>query len=58
MRFVAPGLLLAVTACNPAFGPPIRGLHAGMPGRLGAGQLEVGGSAGGLTLPTVGGVLG
>lgn len=54
--------LLVLGGCNLAFTPPIRGLHAGMPGRLAAGQLEVGGEAGGYQLgsstalaPTLGG---
>lgn len=44
-----------LAGCFPTFAPPIRGLHAGMPGRLGAGQLEAGISAGGLAVPEVGG---
>ena len=47
--------LLFLAACNPSYAPPIRGLHSGMPGRLAAGQLEVGGTAGGYFLPTTGG---
>lgn len=52
-------LLLAATGCT--YAPPIRGLHAGMPDRIGRGQLEVGGAAGGfstgtsLSAPTTGG---
>lgn len=52
-------LLLGVTGC--AYAPPIRGLHAGMPDRIGRGQFEVGGTAGGfatgtgIIAPTTGG---
>lgn len=53
-------LLLAATGC--IYAPPIRGLHAGMPDRIGRGQLELGGTAGGfstgngwLSAPTTGG---
>lgn len=38
------GLGFFGSAC--AFTPPVRGLHAGMPDRVGAGQLEVGGALG------------
>ena len=54
-RNLLPLLLLIVGACSPAYAPPIRGLHSGMPGRLAAGQLELGGTAGGYILPTAGG---
>src|SRR6478672_10153729 len=50
---VAPLLLLA--GCLPTYAPPVRALHAGMPGRLGGGQLEVGGTVGGVTVPETGG---
>jgi hypothetical protein len=46
-------LLLAATGCT--YSPPIRGLHAGMPDRLGRGQVELGGTAGGFSAPTTGG---
>lgn len=52
-------LLLAATGCT--YSPPIRGLHAGMPDRLGRGQVEIGGAAGGFSTgsgtsaPTTGG---
>ena len=45
----------ALLGCNPTYAPPIRGLHAGMPDRVAKGQLEVGGAAGGWSLPTTGG---
>ena len=47
--------LLVVTGCSPLYAPPIRGLHAGMPGRLRGGQLEAGLTVGGLVVPTMGG---
>lgn len=53
MRILVAALLVS-SGCAPSFAPPIRGLHSGMPGRLGAGQLEVGGTVGGLTVPSVG----
>lgn len=52
-------LLLAATGCT--YSLPIRGLHAGMPDRLGRGQVEIGGAAGGFSTgsgtsaPTTGG---
>lgn len=48
-------MLLGAMGCNPTYAPPIRGLHAGMPGRVDRGQLEVGGTVGGWYLPTTGG---
>lgn len=59
MRSTGWLVLLGVLGC--AYTPPIRGLHAGMPDRVGRGQLEVGGTAGGfstgntVTAPTTGG---
>ena len=45
----------AMMGCYPTYAPPIRGLHAGMPDRVARGQLEVGGTVGGFSLPTTGG---
>ena len=59
IRILASALLLGTLghglACNPTFAPPVRAIHYGAPGRLQSGQLEVGGSAGGFSVPTVGG---
>lgn len=57
-RALVAVLLLGALGCS--YSPPIRGLHAGMPGRLGRGQLEVGcevggGGLSGATPPTTGG---
>lgn len=49
------GALSPVLACNPTFAPPVRATHYGAPGRLQAGQLEIGGTAGGINTPTAGG---
>ena len=54
MRLLTAALLVTSAGCSLAFSPPIRALHAGMPGRLGQGELELGGAAGGLTVPTIG----
>lgn len=56
MRLSAPVFcLLTLAGCSPIYAPPIRGLHAGMPGRVSAGQLELGATWGGVTVPTMGG---
>jgi hypothetical protein len=48
-------VLLACVGCVRTYSPPIRGLLAGMPDRVARGQLEVGGTVGGFSLPTTGG---
>ena len=52
MRWGALAVLL-MTACNPVYSPPVRGLHSGMPGLLSDRQLEVGATIGGLVYPSV-----
>ena len=55
--------LVLCSASGCVYSPPIRGLHAGMPDRVGRAQLEVGGTVGGwsagigfyVTPPTTGG---
>jgi hypothetical protein len=47
---LGPGL-----ACNPTFAPPVRATHYGAPGRLQAGQLEIGATAGGTGGQSAGG---
>lgn len=42
-----------MTACFPSYSPPVRALHAGMPGLLSDRQLEVGVSLGGYLYPSV-----
>lgn len=54
MRFAVVGALV-LAGCNPSFAPPIRAFSYGAPARLEQGRVEVGGTAGGLMLPTVGG---
>ncbi len=49
-------LLVGLPGCFPVYSPPIRGLLGGMPDRVARGQLELGGSIGGvLAAPTTGG---
>lgn len=52
MRRTALAVLL-MTACSPVYSPPVRGLHAGMPGLLSDRQLEVGATLGGMVSPSV-----
>ena len=44
-------VVLGALGCIPTYAPPIRGLHAGMPDRLGRGEVELGGTAGGTIAP-------
>jgi hypothetical protein len=60
MLRAAPLLCLAASAsgCFVTYAPPVRGLHLGMPDRVGAGEIEIGaeaGMAGGLVAPLTGG---
>jgi hypothetical protein len=53
------GLLVATAllgaACNPTYAPPVRGVQYGAPARLQQGHVEIGGTAGGVVVPNVGG---
>jgi hypothetical protein len=47
--------VLALGGCNATYAPPIRGYMYGAPARLTEGRVEVGGTAGGLVTPNIGG---
>lgn len=58
MRNLCTAVAVAVTCssgCASTYAAPIRAAHAGAPARVAARKLEIGGSAGGLTLPVAGG---
>jgi len=54
MRFAVVGAWV-LAGCSPTFAPPIRAFQYGAPARLEQGRVEVGGTAGGLGIPDVGG---
>jgi len=47
--------VLVLGGCNATYAPPIRGFQYGAPARLTEGRVEIGGTAGGLVVPDVGG---
>lgn len=52
-RLVLGLLVLATTGCGTVFSPPVRALHAGMPGRLKGGDAAAGVDVGGPSVPAV-----
>jgi hypothetical protein len=55
MAVAALASLSLTAACNPTYAPPIRAMHYGAPARLEQGRVELGGTAGGIAIPNVGG---
>jgi hypothetical protein len=47
--------LVALAGCNATYAPPIRAFQYGAPARLTEGRVEIGGTAGGLAVPNIGG---
>ncbi len=49
-------LLTVAAGCTPTFAPPVRAVQSGAPGRLHAGEVEVGGTVAGVYWPTGGSI--